>query len=274
MQTKDWFFSVPVQILDDERLDPSEKMVYIVICSHASAAEKTAFPSAKTIGKKAGIGRTKVFACLNKLCDLGYIERKARFKVTIDEKSKQHKVSKDTNEYTLKLPSSPDDLVRNTNHLPSSRDDLVHETNYPPSSPREHRTIDFRFDLIDDDDKKIIHEICWNIFDDLKDKHEEHLTIEMVCEAMNRSLANQPDNIYGYVKKVVLTDLAEIQKTGRKKVSAKSLNIKKPRKSKPIRVEQEPAHFAENFKGREVSDEEVEEMRKSVEEKLKAMRSS
>jgi predicted transcriptional regulator len=54
-----------------------EKMVYIVLCSHAKK-DGPAFPGVKTIAKEAGCSRTKVFEALNTLEEQGIITRDKR----------------------------------------------------------------------------------------------------------------------------------------------------------------------------------------------------
>lgn len=246
IETIDWFFSAPYNYLTDERLDVYDKIVYTVLCAHASAAEKTAFPSAKTISKEGSLGRTKVFECLKKLEQLGYITREARFKVTVDKDTNKKKISNDTNKYQLSLPSTRGELVRGADHLPSSSGELVHRANYPPSTPGEHRTdLDFDFDMIDDD-KKLITKICYDIFENLKPKYEK-LTIKMVVDAMNRSLPKSPNNLVKYVMKVVVTDLDS------ENVNVKNLKINPKKKTttrKPIRTEQLPDWHGECQKQR------------------------
>jgi hypothetical protein len=175
LQTENWFFSAPYQYLTDERLDIYDKSVFTVLCAHASAASKTAFPSAKTIAKEGSLSRAKVFLCLKNLEECGYIKRKQRFKVTVDKDTKDRKISNDTNEYTLVLPSthdglppSPHDrLVHDVDHQPSPPDRLVHDVDYPPSPHGGHRTdIDFDYDLDKDDDKIIVHNL--SLFNSIK----------------------------------------------------------------------------------------------------------
>jgi predicted transcriptional regulator len=54
-----------------------EKMVFIVLCSHAKK-DGPAFPSVKTIAKEASCSRTKVFEALNALEERGIITRENR----------------------------------------------------------------------------------------------------------------------------------------------------------------------------------------------------
>jgi Helix-turn-helix domain len=281
LQTKNWFYTAPFNYLEDERLNIYDKMTYNVICAFASAATKTAFPSATTIAKKGGFGRTKVFECLKKLEQLGYIKRKQRFMVTSDKKTGKRKISNDTNEYTLIAPSTHDELppssrhelVHEANHLPSSQDELVHDTNYPPSSPHEHRTdLDFDYDLDNDDDKKIVHEISVQIYQELVSVYTE-INLLQVCEKMKDCLEHNPGDLYKYVRKAVIKDLEDIKKGKPRKVNAANLK-RKTKSNKSGRTEVIPDWFdsEEQPTQPKTSNADLEAKKRAIEEKLKAFR--
>jgi predicted transcriptional regulator len=73
---KRWVVCFENTILDLD-LSIYEKMVYIVLCSHAKK-DGPAFPSVKTIAREASCSRTKVFEALNKLEEMGVISRSPR----------------------------------------------------------------------------------------------------------------------------------------------------------------------------------------------------
>jgi predicted transcriptional regulator len=54
-----------------------EKMVYVVLCSHASK-DGTSFPSVARIAEEASCGRSKVFAALKVLEERGLVSRSSR----------------------------------------------------------------------------------------------------------------------------------------------------------------------------------------------------
>jgi predicted transcriptional regulator len=73
---KRWVVCFENTILDLD-LSIYEKMVYIVLCSHAKK-DGPAFPSVKTIAREASCSRTKVFEALKKLEEMGVIKRDHR----------------------------------------------------------------------------------------------------------------------------------------------------------------------------------------------------
>ena len=73
---KRWVVCFENTILDLD-LSIYEKMVYIVLCSHAKK-DGPAFPSVKTIAREASCSRTKVFEALNTLEERGIISRESR----------------------------------------------------------------------------------------------------------------------------------------------------------------------------------------------------
>jgi predicted transcriptional regulator len=73
---KRWVVCFENTILDLD-LSIYEKMVYIVLCSHAKK-DGPAFPSVKTIAREASCSRTKVFEALNTLEERGIIGRECR----------------------------------------------------------------------------------------------------------------------------------------------------------------------------------------------------
>jgi predicted transcriptional regulator len=73
---KRWVVCFENTILDLD-LSIYEKMVYIVLCSHAKK-DGPAFPSVKTIAREASCSRTKVFEALKKLEETGVISRSHR----------------------------------------------------------------------------------------------------------------------------------------------------------------------------------------------------
>jgi DNA-binding GntR family transcriptional regulator len=73
---KKWVVCFENTILDLD-LSIYEKMVYVVLCSHAKK-DGPAFPSVKTIAKEASCSRTKVFEALKTLEEQNIISRDQR----------------------------------------------------------------------------------------------------------------------------------------------------------------------------------------------------
>jgi predicted transcriptional regulator len=76
VRKKRWIVCFEHAILDMD-LSIYEKMVYIVLCSHAKK-DGPAFPCVMTIAQEASCSRTKVFEALNTLEELGIITRENR----------------------------------------------------------------------------------------------------------------------------------------------------------------------------------------------------
>ncbi|MDR3354498.1 MAG: helix-turn-helix domain-containing protein [Synergistaceae bacterium] len=76
VRKKRWIVCFEHSILDLD-LSIYEKMVYIVLCSHAKK-DGPAFPSVMTIAQEASCSRTKVFEALNTLEERGIITRENR----------------------------------------------------------------------------------------------------------------------------------------------------------------------------------------------------
>lgn len=70
------FTIVENEVIDSSELTPAEKMVYITLCRFAY--HDKCHPSTATIAELAGISRRAVFRAINKLCELGLIEKRRR----------------------------------------------------------------------------------------------------------------------------------------------------------------------------------------------------
>ena len=101
-----WHFTmVENSVIEDERLLPSEKLVYVVLSKFASQ-ERSCFPSLSTISKLSGYSKSTVVRAINRLCYLGYLTK---------ERRKDEVRGNISTFYTLTLPeeappvSSPED---------------------------------------------------------------------------------------------------------------------------------------------------------------------
>ena len=73
-----WHFTmVENSVIEDERLLPSEKLVYVVLSKFASP-ELSCFPSLSTISKLSGYSKSTVVRAINRLSYLGYLTKERR----------------------------------------------------------------------------------------------------------------------------------------------------------------------------------------------------
>lgn len=73
-----WHFTmVENSVIEDERLLPSEKLVYVVLSKFASQ-ERSCFPSLSTISKLSGYSKSTVVRAINRLSYLGYLTKERR----------------------------------------------------------------------------------------------------------------------------------------------------------------------------------------------------
>lgn len=75
-----WFSIVDLCVWEDERLSLSEKGVYTALCTFASVQGRSCFPSIAAIAKRAGCSERTVQRALTRLCEVGYITVRKRFK--------------------------------------------------------------------------------------------------------------------------------------------------------------------------------------------------
>ena len=73
-----WHFTmVENSVIEDERLLPSEKLVYVVLSKFASQ-ERSCFPSLSTLSKLSGYSKSTVVRAINRLSYLGYLTKERR----------------------------------------------------------------------------------------------------------------------------------------------------------------------------------------------------
>ena len=73
-----WHFTmVENSVIEDERLLPSEKLVYVVLSKFASQ-ERSCFPSLSTLSKLSGYSKSTVVRAINRLSSLGYLTKERR----------------------------------------------------------------------------------------------------------------------------------------------------------------------------------------------------
>jgi len=73
-----WHFTmVENSVIEDKRLLPSEKLVYVVLSKFASQ-ERSCFPSLSTISKLSGYSKSTVVRAINRLSYLGYLTKERR----------------------------------------------------------------------------------------------------------------------------------------------------------------------------------------------------
>lgn len=86
------FVIVGMTIMEDTRVDKCELLAYLALASFADS-DREAYPSYASIARRARVSRRKVIDSINKLCELGYIEKQVVTKNPNDN---------ETNIYTLK----------------------------------------------------------------------------------------------------------------------------------------------------------------------------
>ena len=74
-----WFACVDIDVLDDERLTPIEKVVFTLLCRYASPQNRAGYPSIKKLALKANCSDYSVQKAIKRLIELGLIERQERF---------------------------------------------------------------------------------------------------------------------------------------------------------------------------------------------------
>ena len=73
-----WHFTmVENSVIEDERLLPSEKLVYVVLSKFASQ-ERSCFPSLSTLSKLSGYSKSTVVRAIKRLSSLGYLTKERR----------------------------------------------------------------------------------------------------------------------------------------------------------------------------------------------------
>lgn len=102
-------FVVPVDIFDVKGLTCHEQMVYIVLRSHCSAREKTAWPSYATIAKEGRMSRDKAIQAVKKLIELGLISKNEEPRYVVN---KNKKIVQTSNLYKIHTPSRLQRLPR------------------------------------------------------------------------------------------------------------------------------------------------------------------
>ena len=101
-----WAFKQPVS--------PTEKLVLLFLADHANEKTQQCWPSLGTIARESGLSTRSVIRSMNKLSELGLLERADRF-------SNNRQTS---NIYTLKIGNTPplgliDPLTRSDTESPS-----------------------------------------------------------------------------------------------------------------------------------------------------------
>lgn len=91
------FIKVYKDFLESDKLTLTEKMVFITIKSFADNKTSTCFPSRNMISKRSGICLSTVAEVINKLVELGVIEKKQRF----EKNEYWNKEGWKSNEYTI-----------------------------------------------------------------------------------------------------------------------------------------------------------------------------
>lgn len=159
-------FVVPVEILEVEGLSIYEKMVYIVIRSHANIREASAFPSYSTIAKEGSMSRRKAIDAVASLVEKGLLRKEIRLDV-----SKNRKIRNTSNLYHLEHPRTAQKNLTSARHAPPPVHDMHH-----PSAPRapEHNHLTKSFRNMIDCNRKITTFLTGNETD--KDPVFEKLT--------------------------------------------------------------------------------------------------
>lgn len=74
-----WFACVDIDVLEDNRLTPIEKVIFCLLCRYVNLGSRDCFPSIKKLAEKANCSEFSVKKALKRLAELGLIERQERF---------------------------------------------------------------------------------------------------------------------------------------------------------------------------------------------------
>ena len=74
-----WFVCVDIDVLEDERLTPIEKVVFALLCRYASPQNRAGYPSIKTLAQKAKCSEFSVQKAIKRLVEFGLVKRQERF---------------------------------------------------------------------------------------------------------------------------------------------------------------------------------------------------
>ena len=74
-----WFACVDIDVLEDDRLTPIEKIVFCLLCRYVNQTDRNCFPSVKILAEKTNCSEYSVQKALKKLVELGLIKRQERF---------------------------------------------------------------------------------------------------------------------------------------------------------------------------------------------------
>jgi|SRR5579875_243305 len=128
-------FVVPVEIFDVPGLTCHEQMVYMVLRSHCSAREMTAFPSYATIAREGRMSRRQAIRAVETLVERGLLGKQQQFTVT-----KNKEIKNTSNLYTVKNVRQ----VVTVSHYPSDSQSLPLVTDsHHPSDSQSPRTKSF-----------------------------------------------------------------------------------------------------------------------------------
>lgn len=73
------FIKVPLDVMEDERLKKSDKMVYLSLCRYADNETRECYPSRKSLEKFSGVSNRTLTVSLQTLETFGYVEIRKRF---------------------------------------------------------------------------------------------------------------------------------------------------------------------------------------------------
>ncbi|WP_336791137.1 helix-turn-helix domain-containing protein [Paenibacillus sp. MMO-177] len=96
--------SVPIELLEDQNLSSSEKLVYIALYSFVNAHTLQAFPSVSKIAQLASVSERTVQRVMTTLAEKGYLTREAQYRY--DPKNKTARQT--SNLYSLDIPEKKD----------------------------------------------------------------------------------------------------------------------------------------------------------------------
>jgi len=174
-----WHFTmVENSVIEDERLLPSEKLVYVVLSKFASQ-ERSCFPSLSTISKLSGYSKSTVVRAINRLSSLGYLTK---------ERRKDEVRGNISTFYTLTLPeeTTPEELPsdnstpcpNDTSPCPTMQQALSFgdTTLVSPVNPNDiyyndiHLTRDNKYiTYVQEDSREVKKEIVSSLYQKLKD---------------------------------------------------------------------------------------------------------
>ncbi|MFD0717675.1 helix-turn-helix domain-containing protein [Paenibacillus sp. GCM10027626] len=243
-------FVVPLQVMEDESLSSSEKMVYIVLRSFVNPHKAEAFPAVPTIARLASLSERQVQRVMKSLEEKGYIAREAQYKYDPNKR-----IARQTaNLYKLALPKSEE----NTGATPCHRggDTMspggatpCHRGGDTMSPDREHNHLNNQIINNDDDTRQTIESIY--------EQYKTEITREQFDQVVKRVSKRKTPNFAAYLNVSVQNEISNAQVA-----ATDAAEESKVKKGKGQSKRKQQMEVVQSQDEEEVSKDELEEMRK------------